>query len=144
MTDYFISKERRTGRKLIDTPMEAGVVSGDRDERFLEREATFLFLFFLQPYLNGKGFYYFESKPNHATGKRMDVVVTNGITEFIIELKVWRGQKYQENAYQQLTDYMDNRGAEKGYLLTFDFRKSKEEKQEWLQVDGKTILEVQI
>ena len=39
---------------------------------------------------------------------------------------------------------MAHRSADKGYLLTFDFRNSKEEKQEWLQVDGVDILEVQV
>ena len=165
ITSYFITKEKLEAKKLVKNSIMADVVSGDqlnielffekfrahykreygdRDERFLEREATFLFLFFLQPYLNGKGFYYFESKPNHATGKRMDVVVTYGITEFIIELKVWKGPSQQEKAYNQLTDYMTHRGADKGYLLTFDFRKTKEEKQEWLQIDGVDILEVQV
>ena len=165
MISYFISKERREEKKFIDTPLDGEVVSGkhfnielffekfnahyqrnyeDKDRRFLEREATFLFLFFLQPYLNGKGFFHMQSQPNLATGKQMDVVINYGNQEYIIELKVWHGQKYQEDAYQQLIDYMGERGAEKGYLLTFDFRQKKQIKHAWIEVGDKPILEVQV
>ena len=52
--------------------------------------------------------------------------------------------KYQADAYEQLTTYMSERGEEKGYLLTFDFRQKKEIKQEWIKAHGKSILEVQV
>jgi len=165
ITDYFIDKERAGGKKLVDNRPDIDVVNGEqfnielffekfnahyqkhyshRDENFIEREAAFLFLFFLQPYLNGKGAFHLESKPNLATGKRMDVVITYGNELYIVELKIWRGAKYQEKAHQQLLDYMAKQGVTKGYLLTFDFRQKKEIKQEWIQVDEKDILEVQV
>ena len=39
---------------------------------------------------------------------------------------------------------MDTKNAEKGYLLTFDFRKeaNKSHKAEWVQVGDKQIFEV--
>ena len=74
----------------------------------------------------------------------MDVIITYGHQTFIIELKIWKGQKYQEDAYQQLTTYMSEHGEEKGYLLTFDFRQKKEIKQGWMKAHGKSILEVQV
>jgi len=117
----------------------------DRDKDFIEREAAFLFLCFLQPYLNGKGSFQLESNPNLATGKRMDIIIIiYGNEEFIIELKIWRGEKRQQDAYQQLTDYVKKRDAGKGYLLTFDFRKKKEVKQEWIEVHETSVLEVQV
>ena len=165
MSSYYINQERLDKKKLVKNSIEAEVVNGDkfnielffekfnthyqkhyshRDEDFIEREAAFLFLFFLQPYLNGKGSFHLESKPNFATGKRMDVIVVYGKDEFIIELKIWRGEKRQQDAYKQLTDYVKKRHAEKGYLLTFDFRKKKEIKQEWTEVHQTPILEVQV
>jgi len=165
MTDYFISKEKREGKKFITDNLEIDIVNGeqfnielffekfsahyqlhysDKDQDFIEREAAFLFLFFLQPYLNGKGSYYLESKPNLATGKRMDVVISYGGQEFIIELKIWRGEVYKQDAYLQLTDYVKKRGAKRGYLLTFDFRQKKEIKQAWKEAHGVPILEVQV
>jgi len=165
MTDYFITKERMEKTKLVESIFDADVVNdthfnielffekfsthyqkhySQRDQDFIEREAAFLFLFFLQPYLNGKGSFHLESKPNYATGKRMDVVISYGEQEFIIELKIWRGEKHQQKAYKQLLEYMDKRGAKAGYLLTFDSRKKKEIKQEWILVEGKDILEIQV
>ena len=165
MTSYFINQERINKKKLVKNSIEADIVNGEQfnielffekfsahynkhyslqDESFIEREAAFLFLFFLQPYLNGKGFFYLESKPNFATGKRMDIIISYGEEEFIIELKIWRGEKRQQEAYRQLTDYVKKRFAGKGYLLTFDFRKKKEIKQEWIEVHNILILEVQV
>jgi len=165
ITAYFITKERREGKKLVKNNIEADVVSGeqfnielffkkfnahyqkhysDSDKKFIEREAAFLFLCFLQPYLNGKGSFLLESKPNFATGKRMDIIIVYGSQEFIIELKIWRGEKRQQDAYQQLTDYVKKRDAGNGYLLTFDFRQKKEIKQEWIEVHGTRVLEVQV
>jgi len=165
MTDYFITKEKREGSKIVNNHLEADVVNGEtfnielffekfnahyqlhyshRDKAFIEREVAFLFLFFLQPYLNGKGSYYLESKPNLATGKRMDVVISYGGQEFIIELKIWRGQSYLQDAHLQLTDYVKKRGAKCGYLLTFDFRQKKEIKQAWIQAHGIPLLAVQV
>ena len=165
ITAYFISKEKREKKKLVTNNIYAEIVNGeqfnielffekfsshyqkhyaDKDQRFIEREAAFLFLFFLQPYLNGKGTFHLESKPNFATGKRMDVVISYGHQEFIIELKIWRGEAYQTRSYKQLTDYMNKRGAEKGYLLTFDFRQNQTSPPaKWLDVgDGKQIYEI--
>jgi len=165
ITDYFISKERMETSKVVDNRLEIEVVNGEkfnielffekfnshyqkhysqRDVDFIEREAAFLFLCFLQPYLNGKGTYYLESKPNFATGKRMDVVISYGGQEFIIELKIWRGESHQQDAYKQLTDYVTKRGAINGYLLTFDFRDKKQIKQEWIKAHGIPLLEVQV
>ena len=165
ITDYFISLERMEKKKLVTNNVHAEVVNGeqfnielffekfnshyqkhyaDKDKSFIEREAAFLFLFFLQPYLNGKGAFHLESKPNFATGKRMDVVISYGHQEFIIELKIWRGEAYQARAYTQLTDYMNKRGAEKGYLLTFDFRQERTSvPAKWVDVgDGRQIYEI--
>ena len=163
ISGYFISKEHLEGRKAIDSDVEMDVVSGDKfnielffekfnahyqqryahqDIEFLEREAAFLFLFFLQPYLNGNGFYFLQAEPG--AGKRMDVVIVYGGEEFIVELKIWRGQKRQTDAQKQLLGYMEKRGVEKGYLLTFDFRQKREQKMKWITVGGKRLFEVQV
>ena len=163
ISDYFIGKERREGKIAVDNEIEMDVVSGDqfnielffekfnahyqqryahRDVDFLEREAAFLFLFFLQPYLNGNGFYFLQAEPS--AGKRMDVVIVYGGKEFIIELKIWKGQKRHFDGQKQLLGYMEKRGAEKGYLLTFDFRQKKEQRMEWIGLEGKMIFEVQV
>jgi hypothetical protein len=74
----------------------------------------------------------------------MDIVVDYGSDQFILELKIWNGEKYNQEAYEQLLGYMEAKKAETGYLLTFDFRKevNKERRTDWIEIDGKKIFEV--
>ena len=117
---------------------------------FLEREGRLLFLTFLKPIINGTGFYYVE--PQTRNNSRMDLVVTYGRKEFVIELKIWRGEKYEERGRDQLAGYLAARGLEEGYLVTFDFSKRTEQKRtrsepsepQWMEHEGKRIFEVTI
>ena len=114
----------------------------DRDVAFLESNGRMLFLSYLKPLLNGRGFYHIESQFTDL--RRMDLVVDFGRQQFIIELKIWRGEKYQTEAHEQLCAYLDSKNKAEGYLLTFDFRKNKEtaSRAEWLEVNGKRIFSV--
>lgn len=113
------------------------------DREFYESHYRLIFLTFLKPLLNGVGFYHIES---HTTDDaRMDVVVTYGAEKFIIELKKWKGQLYNEKGVAQLLGYMDKANLDKGYLLTFDFRKNSEGHQsDWRKVGEKRIFEVRV
>ena len=111
------------------------------DGKFLEQQGRLLFLSFLKPIINGTGFYYVE--PQTRDNRRMDLIVTYGPEEFILELKIWHGDKYEQNGRDQLSDYLNLRGKDQGYLLTFDFSENKVEKEpEWIEVNGKRIYEV--
>lgn len=108
---------------------------------FLEREGRLLFLTFLKPVINGTGFYYVE--PQTRDNRRMDLVVTYGQQEFIVELKIWRGDKYEEKGRDQLSSYLATRGMDEGYLVTFDFSKDKQDVEpQWIDWNGKRIFEV--
>ena len=74
----------------------------------------------------------------------MDIVDDYGREQFIIELKIWRGEAARDKAYEQLLGYMNSKGRDTGYLLTFDFRKesNREKKVEWVQMGDKKILDV--
>jgi hypothetical protein len=161
--DYFISKDEE---KRANEP--AGVLQNDvvkngrfdmelclnefakhyadiyaaKTTKFLEREGKFLFLTYLKPLINGRGFYHFESQLGDE--RRMDIAVDFGRDQFILELKIWRGAQYEEEAYNQLLGYMKTKKADEGYLLIFDFRKkaNKTPKSEWVEFDGKKIFEV--
>lgn len=115
---------------------------------FLEREGRLLFLTFLKPVINGTGFYYVE--PQTRNNQRMDLVVTYGHKEFVVELKIWRGEKYEERGRDQLVGYLTTRGLDEGYLVTFDFSKTKEHgshepaEPQWTEHNGKRIFEVTI
>ena len=76
----------------------------------------------------------------------MDIIVDYGNEQFILELKIWRGKKYNKEAYQQLLNYMEIQKSKVGYLLTFDFRENinKKSKAEWVEIDEKRIFDVVI
>ena len=107
---------------------------------FQEKYGKFLFLTYLAPLINGTGFIYPEPETTHQ-GK-MDLVVVYGGEEFIIELKVWRGEGFRQEGVGQLAGYLNNRKSDTGYMLTFDFRDSKKPKMEWLEYGGKRIFDV--
>ena len=110
---------------------------------FLEKEGRLLFLTFLKPIINGTGFYYVE--PQTRDNRRMDLVVSYGSEEFIIELKIWRGEKYEEQGRDQLAPYLTTRGSAEGYLVTFDFSKNRKKTEpHWIENNGKRIFEVTI
>jgi len=72
----------------------------DKDNNFLERECRLLFLTYLKPLINGKGFYHIEAETRNRT--RMDLIVDFGAEQFIVELKLWHGEQKHEKAHEQL------------------------------------------
>jgi hypothetical protein len=52
------------------------------------------------------------------------VVVDYNRELFIVELKLWHGEEAHEAAYKQLAGYLRSKGAQRGYLVTLDLRKS--------------------
>jgi hypothetical protein len=87
------------------------------DEAFIERQARLLFLCFLSPVINGTGQYVVE--PRTRDNRRMDIIIFYGGETFIVELKIWRGEKYEAKGYDQLADYLDGQGRKKGWLISF-------------------------
>ena len=116
----------------------------DRDQQFLEYHGRLLFLCFIKPIINGTGFCYFE--PQTKNGGRMDLIVNYNQKEYIVELKIWRGSKYETDGKTQLANYLKQRNLSEGYLITFSFLKNKvvQEQPEWIEHDGKRIFEAVI
>ena len=114
-----------------------------RDIKFLEREGRLVFMSFLKPIINGKGFMWKE--PVVGDEGRMDVVVTFGSNQKeVIELKIWRGEQYHKKGLQQLCDYLDFQSINRGYLLIFDFRQNKQYSSEQISFLNKEIFTVYI
>jgi hypothetical protein len=111
-----------------------------RDKTFLEREGRLLFLAFLKPILNGRGFDFKE--PTVADERRMDLVITYQDKRYVIELKLWYGEKYHQRGLKQLSDYLDIYSLKKGYLLIYDFNKGKSYKEKLIQFQDKEIFAV--
>jgi len=111
-----------------------------RDIKFLEREGRLLFLSFLKPIINGKGFDFKE--PNVSDERRMDIVITYHDKRYVLELKRWYGAKVHQKGLQQLSEYLDIYSLKQGYLLIYDFNQNKEYKQEEIEFQDKQIFAV--
>lgn len=92
---------------------------GDNDEKFVENYGRKFFLLFLKPIINGVGNYYMEAQTRDA--RRTDVIVDYLGEQFIVELKIWHGNEYNERGEEQLTGYLDYFHKKKGYMLSFNF-----------------------
>jgi hypothetical protein len=119
------------------------IYSKSNDE-FLEKHGRILFITYLKPLINGEGFYHIEAETRNTL--RMDLVVDYGKQQFVVEMKLWHGEKRHEDALAQLCEYLDGKGMDEGYLLTFDFRKGTRERNtkwaKWVEYDGKRIFDV--
>lgn len=106
-----------------------------KDEKFLERNGRLLFLAFLKPIINARGFDFKEVEISEE--KRLDIVVTYLDRKYIIELKRWQGEKAHKKGIKQLADYLERQGQEEGFLIIFDFRKTRA--KERMEVKGQRI-----
>lgn len=99
-----------------------------------------MFLGFLRPIITGTGHYAVE--PQTRKNARMDIQIFYGNEEFIVELKCWRGEAYERKGYDQLAEYLEARGQQQGYLISFSRNKKKPKEDQWIRHKGHDIFEV--
>lgn len=109
------------------------------DEKFFEDDGRRFFLLYLRPIINGRGNYYIESQTRDA--KKTDVIIDYQGEQYIIELKLWRGEEYNNRGEQQLLDYLGYYHLDKGYMLSFNFNKKKEIGLKEIVIGDKVIIE---
>jgi hypothetical protein len=140
-TPYSLPDHQLDVQKVILKFQEVMHTEYSQKERdFLERQGRLVFLAFLKPILNGHGHTFKE--PQISEEKRLDVIITYYQHQYLIELKLWRGQKAHEAGLDQLADYLDRLGLNEGYLLIFDPRVIKEWKQQDIAHRDKRIFAV--
>ena len=111
----------------------------DRDTEFIENDARKVFLTYLRPVINGTGSYHIEEQTRDHD--RMDVVIDYLGHQYVIELKIWRGNAYNERGEEQLRRYLEYFNLNKGYLLSFCFNKNKQTGIHEVKVGDRTIIE---
>lgn len=114
-------------------------IYGSRDERFIEKQGRKIFLIYLKPIIIGTGNYYMEAQTRDE--RRTDVIGDYLGEQFIVKLKIWHGEEYNERGEKQLTDYLEYYHKDKGYMLSFNFNKNKKVGVQKIRVGGKTIVE---
>lgn len=114
-------------------------IYGDNDEGFLEKYGRKFFLLYLKPIINGTGNYYIEAQTRDA--RRTDVIVDYRGEQFVIEMKIWHGNEYNERAEEQLAGYLDAYRQKRGYLISFNFNRNKTVGVRTVSVGERTIVE---
>jgi len=165
ITDYFVNREQMLRLKSpVPSQLQTSIIKDDKFDmqiclerfakyyhehysdkkvKFVEKECRYFFLFFLNSILNGRGFAHIESA--FTDDRRMDVVINFLDEQYVIELKIWKGDAYIDKGHTQLLGYMDKKSLDTGYMLIFDFNVNKKPRQEWITLnDGRKIFEVQI
>lgn len=112
---------------------------GDRRETFVEETGRRFFLLYLRPIINGTGNYYVEAQTRDL--RRTDVIVDYCGEQYIIEMKIWRGNEYNNRGEQQLAQYLDDYHKKKGYMLSFNFNKNKQVGVREIVISDKVIVE---
>ena len=149
-TDTFSSSQRDRNQFVIDGHLnmrrilEKFVVHfhdlyGNGGETFIENDGRKYFLLYLRPIINGTGNYYVEAQTRNLS--RTDVIVDYQGEQFIIELKIWRGDEYHRRGERQLIEYLDSYHVQKGYMLSFNFNKKKEIGVHEIILGDKTLIE---
>ena len=117
-------------------------IYGSKADKFKEEDGRKLFLLYLRPIINGVGNYYIEAQTRNS--RRTDVIVDYLGKQYIIELKIWRGDEYNTQGEQQLSDYLDYYHIDKGYLVSFNFNQNKQPGMHTIELNGRTIVEAVI
>ena len=138
--NQFIADGRLHMERVLEKFVEYfNEIYGDNDEKFIEKYGRKFFLLYLKPIINGTGNYYIEAQTRDA--KRTDIIIDYAGEQFVTEMKIWRGNEYNERGRQQLTDYLNYFHQNKGYLLSFNFNRKKETGIKTLTLGNKTIIE---
>lgn len=114
-------------------------IHGQMTEKFVEDEGRERFLTYLTPIINGTGTYSIESQTRDR--RRMDVEIHYLGRRYIIELKIWHGERYHQKGGQQIIDYLDYFGLQTGYMLSFNFNKKKKTGVERIRIGDKVLYE---
>ena len=124
---------------FIDTQKR---VHGDTDDRFLEEEGRERFLTYVAPIINGTGTYSIEEQTRNKL--RMDVVIHYLGKRYVVELKIWRGTRYNEDGEKQIMEYLDYFDLSTGYMVSFNFNKKKESGVKRVIIGDKLLFEATV
>ena len=138
--NLFIQNGKLNMRLILEKFIETYTqVFGPLEERFREKDGREQFLLYLKPIINGTGNYYIEAQTRDQT--RTDVIVDYLGQQYIIELKIWRGERYNAEGERQISEYLDYWNLTTGYMLSFNFNRKKNQGVKLVHVGDKLLYE---
>ncbi|WP_029200326.1 AAA-like domain-containing protein [Oribacterium sp. NK2B42] len=141
--NIFVENGRLNVRLILERFVQTyHQIYGPLKERFKEKDGREQFLLYLKPIINGTGNYYIEAQTRDQ--KRTDIIIDYLEKQYIIELKIWHGERYNEAGEKQISEYLDYFGLTTGYMLSFNFNKRKEEGIKQVHVGDKLLYEATV
>lgn len=138
--DQFIENGALKMEKILERfAVHFNDIYGSKNLKFKEEEGRRFFMLFIKPIINGTGNYYIEAETRDRS--RTDMIIDYLGKQYIIEMKIWRGDAYNERGEHQLTEYLDFYHVNKGYMLSFNFNKNKVSGVKTLKFGDKEIVE---
>lgn len=98
-------------------------IFGPLKEKFKEKDGRELFLLYIKPIINGTGNYYIEAQTRNQT--RTDLIIDYLGQQYVIEMKIWRGPRYNADGEKQISEYLDYFHLGVGYMISFNFNDKK-------------------
>jgi len=128
LLDNFVQHIKRSAYKLLEFPSPPQEFVGQ-----------YLLLTYLDIFVSEIGAHIY---PEVHTGRgRMDIIILHQDRKYIIETKLWGGEKRYQEGKKQLALYLESEQVDEGYYLVFDYRKGDaEERKERENIAQKTIL----
>ena len=114
-------------------------IYGTQSDRFCEDEGRKFFMLYVRPIINGTGNYYVEAQTRDLS--RTDLIIDYMGHQYIIEMKIWRGESYNERGERQLLEYLDYYHIDKGYMLSFCFNRNKQPGVKTIKIGNREIVE---
>lgn len=141
-SDYVTAAGKINIRALLSNFRDFIARAGYRILEVPESPQEFVGAYLLYSYLDyfmGEigGFMY----PEVPTGRgRMDLIILYRGEKYIIEIKIWSGEKRYQKGKNQLARYLDLEKVQEGYYLVFDHRRSPRPRADEEIIDGKLIV----
>ena len=112
---------------------------GNSTDAFVEENGRKLFMLYIRPLINGIGNYYIEAR-TRSMG-RTDLIIDYLGKQYIVEMKIWRGNEYNTRGEDQLLGYLNDYGLDRGYMLSFNFNRNKKTGVKELHFKDHTLIE---
>lgn len=74
------------------------------------------------------------------TGRgRIDLLIIHNKRKYIVETKIWEGERYYKSGKKQLVAYLKSEKSAEGYYVVFDHRRNPESRVESETLEGVTV-----
>ena len=140
--DYLTPDKKINMRQLLANFHDFIARAGYRILQVPDTPQEFVGQYLLFGYLDAfvrqiQGFMYLEVRSGRG---RMDLIILHQQAKYIVETKIWEGNKRYQAGKRQLAKYLKLEGITEGYYVVFDHRAKPEAQQEEEMIEGLAIV----